>query len=176
MAQLTTYDRISRANHWLVALLMIGMIVFGFYLFRVMPRGPGKGELIGIHKAIGLVILGLGSWRVYWRLRQGFVASLQTGWQDRLAHVIHIVLLVAIVIMPASGLMGSFFGGREIGFFDLFTVPAGPKIEWLSSAAYWIHGTGAFAVAGAVLLHVAGALKHHFLDRDATVARMIGRG
>lgn len=151
--QHSTYDRISRVNHWLVAVLMIGMLIFGFYAFRAVPSGPNKGALIGIHKAVGLLVLVLGGWRVGWRLRQGFVKSLQTGWQDKAAHLAHWVLLAGIVVMPITGVIGSFFGGRAIEFFGLFTIPAGPKVEWLSGASYQVHVIMAFVLVATVLAH-----------------------
>ncbi|MGR3713744.1 MAG: cytochrome b [Shimia sp.] len=173
--QLTTYDRVSRLNHWVVALLMIGMLIFGFYVFRAVPSGPEKGALIGIHKAVGLIVLVLGSWRVVWRLRQGFVKSLQNGWQDKAAHLAHWVLLAGIVVMPVTGVVGSFFGGRAIDFFGVFTIPAVPKVEWLSGAAYQVHVIMAFALVATVIAHVAGAIKHHVFDKDDTMKRMVGR-
>ncbi|CUH53512.1 cytochrome b [Shimia marina] len=169
------YDRVSRWNHWIVAILMIGALAFGFYVFRVVPRGPGKGELIGFHKALGLLILMLGVWRVGWRLRQGFIEPLHRGWQHVMAGLAHWVLLAGIVVLPLSGVLGSLFGGRGIGFFGLFTVPAGPEIDWVSDAAYAVHEITALAMVAAVALHIAGALKHQFLDRDGTLARMAGR-
>ncbi|MEP2531026.1 cytochrome b [Shimia sp.] len=172
----TAYDRVSRINHWVVALLMIGMLILGIYVFKVLPRGPDKGALIGLHKSIGLLVLVLGSWRVAWRLKQGFLAALHSGWQEKLANLVHWVLLAGIVVMPLSGLAGSYFGGRATGFFGLFTIPAGPKIGWIDSLAHGVHGAFAMIMIAAILLHVLGALKHALIDRDATKARMTGRG
>ncbi|MGX9350614.1 cytochrome b [Shimia sp. W99] len=169
------YDRVSRINHWGIALLMIAMLVMGIYVFKIMPDGPDKGALVGLHKSFGLLILMLGSWRVAWRLRQGFLPSLHGGWQARLAHVIHWLLLAGIVVMPVSGLLMSYFGGRETGFFGLFTIPAGPKIGLLNEIGHIAHGLFAMLMIAAVLLHVLGAVKHALMDRDSTMARMTGR-
>ncbi len=176
-SKLVTYDKLSRLNHWFVALLMIAMIITGFYIFRAVEGGPGsiKGMLIGYHKSVGLLILVLGTLRVIHRLRQGFLESTQVGWQETMARIMHWVLLAGIVVMPVSGVIGSFFGGRATGFFGMSAIPAGPEIEGLKNLAYGIHGVFAFLIAAAVLLHVAGALKHHFIDRDDTMARMTGR-
>ncbi|SMP10880.1 cytochrome b [Shimia sagamensis] len=173
--QQTAYDRMSRLNHWLVAVLMIGMLAGGIYMSQFLPRGPEKQTFMGIHKSIGLVVLILGSWRVYWRLRQGFLAAVQDGWQTKLAHWAHVILLVGIVVMPMSGVMMSYFGGREIGVFGLFAIPGGPEISALKSLGGAVHGIFAKLMIATVLLHILGALKHVVMDKDGTWSRMTGR-
>lgn len=83
------------------------------------------------------------------------------------------VLLAGIIVMPVSGLMGSLFGGRDVSGFGLFTLPALAKIEWLKSLSGGIHGLFGKALAVIVLMHVAAALKHHFIDKDSTLSRML---
>lgn len=171
------YDLISRLNHWGIALLIIGMLIFGFYIEFVVPRGPEKGALFGIHKSIGVLVLILGSWRVLWRLMQGFKSDIGTPpkWQSFLAKLVHWILLVGIIVMPLSGLMGSIFGGRAVEVFGWFTIPAATKVESISGLAYQIHGMFAFLMVAAIALHIAGALKHQIVDKDRTMARMTGR-
>lgn len=172
-----TYDFLSRLNHWVLAVLMIAMLGFGIYLEQAVPPGPERGALMGLHKSFGLLVLLLGSLRVVWRLRQGFPADAgqMPAWQSWMAKAVHWILMAGIIIMPVSGLVGSFFGGRATGFFGLFTLPAGPKVEWLSSLAHVAHGLGGMVLIVAVLLHVVGALKHHFVDKDITMLRMVGK-
>ena len=171
------YDAISRLNHWILAFLMIGMLGFGLYLENGVAPGPEKGALMGTHKAIGVIVLLLGLWRVGWRLWQGFLpdASAMPKWQSVSAHLAHWVLMAGIIVMPASGVIGSVFGGRAVEVFGLFTIPAGPQIEWIKDLAYGVHGIFAPILIVTTLLHVAGALKHHFIDRDTTLRRMTGR-
>ncbi|MCV6596562.1 MAG: cytochrome b [Mangrovicoccus sp.] len=171
------YDLLSRLNHWLIAFAMIAITIFGFYIANFAPRGPQLGQLFGIHKAVGVLILGFGVWRIGYRLLQGFKAEAveMPSWQAKLSHVIHWVLIAAIVIMPLSGIIGSYFGGRAVEVFGLFTIPAGPEVKGLNNAAYALHGAMAWAFVIALGLHFAGALKHHLLDRDTTLLRMLGR-
>ena len=171
-AAMTGYDRVSRVNHWVLAALMIGMLIMGFYVFKVLPDGPDKGALVGVHKSLGVLVLMLGSWRVAWRLRQGFLPDGQVGWQARLAHWAHRLLLAGIVVMPVSGLGLSFFGGRETGVFGVVTIPAGPKIELVAGLASAVHGAFALVLVLTLALHVLGAMKHALYDRDGTMARM----
>lgn len=176
-AKTDSYDLMSRLNHWGIALLMIGMLLFGFYITMIAPQGPGKGALFGLHKSIGLVVLLLGAWRVIWRLKQGFKEDVGAPprWQSLIARATHLVLLAGILVMPVSGMIGNYFSGRAFSPFGLFLMPSGEKIEALSRAAYGLHGLFSLVMVGAIALHVAGALKHHFIDRDTTFSRMVGR-
>lgn len=171
-----TYNFISRLNHWSLALAMIGMILFGFYVFEFMPDGPEKGPLVGLHKAIGVIVLIFGVWRVGYRLAQGVVAepASMPKWQKMVAKLVHIILLGGILLMPLSGVVGSYFGARAVDVFGLFTIPAGPEVKPLAEVAYALHGLGAWLFVGAVVLHLLGALAHHFIDRDDTLKRMLG--
>lgn len=56
-AAMTGYDRVSRVNHWVLAALMIGMLIMGVYVFRVLPAGLDKGALVGMHKSLGVLVL-----------------------------------------------------------------------------------------------------------------------
>ncbi|MEM8571132.1 MAG: cytochrome b [Pseudomonadota bacterium] len=171
------YDLISRINHWIIALAIIMMTGVGFFLGRVMERGPEKAALLGTHKAVGVLVLIYGLWRVGYRLAQGFKADAapMPAWQARAAHAVHWILLAAILIMPVSGIAGSYFRGRATEVFGLFTIPAGPEIEVLSGAASATHDFMALILLAALLLHIGGALKHHLIDKDTTLLRMIGR-
>ncbi|QCB47052.1 cytochrome b [Hydrogenophaga sp. PAMC20947] len=170
-----TYGATSRINHWVIAIAMMGMLGFGLYLeFGGLAR-EAKGPLIGIHKAIGVLILIFGLWRVTWRLLKGFPApaSNMPAWQDMASKFAHWMLLAGVVVMPVSGLVGSLFGGRAVSVFGLFTLPAQAKIEWLQSFSGGVHGLFGKALAVIVVIHFAAALKHHFIDKDATLSRML---
>lgn len=178
MAGNKNWDAVSRINHWLVAFVMIAMVVFGIYLEEFVPRGPEKGALIGIHKSIGVLVLLYGIWRVGYRLAQGFLedASPMPRWQAVSAKVVHWVLLVLVIALPLSGILASYFGGREIGVFGLFTVPAASAPnDALSGAFMNMHGAMGKVILFALVLHVLGALKHHFFEKDTTLKRMLGR-
>jgi len=172
-----TYGLVSRVNHWLIAAAILFMLAFGFYVFEGMERGPDMRAMADLHKAIGVLILGVGLWRVGWRLFAGFPpeAGEAPRWQARAAKAAHWALLAAILLMPLSGLAHSYFNGRAVDVFGLFSVPAGPELHALAELAEGTHVAFAWALAVIVLAHVAGALKHHFIDRDATLRRMVGR-
>lgn len=172
-----TYGLVSRVNHWLLAAGIIFMLAFGFYVFEGMERGPEMRAMADLHKSIGVLILVVGAWRVGWRLFAGFPPLLGDGpaWRDRAAKAAHGVLLAAILIMPLSGLGHAYFGARPVDVFGLFVIPAGPENRFMSELTEVVHVVGAWALVAVVALHAAGAAKRHFVDRDATLRRMLGR-
>ncbi|WP_138936220.1 cytochrome b [Roseovarius arcticus] len=172
----TTYGLVSRLNHWVIAAAMIGMLISGL----IMAYGPFERETVAViwdwHKPIGVLVLGYGLWRVGWRVAQGFPtsASLVSRLQEALSKITHWALLAAVLAMPLSGLAMSIYGGHDVGVFGL-VIPGQDKIEWVTNAAGFVHQYAAFALIGLLILHIGGALKHHFIDRDTTLRRMVKR-
>ncbi|MBX2848685.1 MAG: cytochrome b [Acidiferrobacterales bacterium] len=164
------------AFHWVIAIGMIAMLAFGLYLDD-MPRSPEKGELIGLHKSFGIIILSLAILRILWRIKNKFpipVAPMDEQ-QARVAKITHWVLIVATALMPISGVLMSVGGGHPVGVFGFELIAAGEKNALLSNVGHRIHGAGANVVMIFIVLHIAGAIKHHFFDKDATLTRMLGR-
>jgi cytochrome b561 len=175
MSKEQTYDLISRINHWIIAFAMIGMVSFGLYLaLGGLPR-EARGPLIDIHKAIGVLVLIFGIWRVGLRLVRGFPrpASRMPSWQETASKAAHWALLASVIIMPVSGIVSSIFRGRAIDVFGLFTIPAQAENAGLAGLAGQIHEFVGFGLAVLITIHVVAALKHHFFDKDATLTRML---
>lgn len=172
---MTSYDRISRVNHWSTAILFIGMLGFGFYLAYGGLPGPEKIPLLNIHKPVGVIVALWGTWRVIYRLRQGFPAPAAElpKWQDLAVGLIHRLLFLGIVLMAASGLTMALFSGFPTHFFGLFTIPAIARIEWLSLGALAVHKWAAYGATTALVLHLGGVLKHQFATKDRTLHRML---
>lgn len=175
MAKPASYDLVSRVNHWVIALAVIGMLGFGLYLeFGTIDR-DARGLLVGIHRSIGVLVLVFGLWRVLWRLFQGFPApvSRMPSWQETASKVAHWALLAGVLIMPLSGIAFTVFRGRPVDVFGWFSIPAQTEIPWLASVASTTHGLVGKALVVLVALHIVAALKHHIVDRDATLSRML---
>ncbi len=169
------YGAISRANHWIVSLAIFGLLAVGFYLANVdLPRET-RGPLMNMHKATGTVLLLVITWRVIWRIRQGFPAPVPgvAAWQVTASRLVHWGLLLTILVMPLSGVLRSLLGGRSIDIYGLFAIPPLAKIEGFSDVAGLVHTVTAYSLAVLILLHVGAALKHQLIDRDATLSRML---
>ncbi|WP_271008041.1 cytochrome b [Paucibacter sp. B51] len=172
----------TRALHWILALAMIGLTAVGLYMaeFEAWALYP-------IHKSIGLLVLPLALARAAWRLKEGWppAASPATALEQTLAKAVHGLLLLCTLAMPISGMTFSGASGHGFGIFGLTLMHHNedpqrpgqvlPLHEGLSQLAQSVHSALGYLLIALLLLHVAGALKHHLLDRDATLLRMLGR-
>lgn len=162
--------------HWIIAIAMIAMLAFGVYI-EDLPRSPEKGELIGLHKSIGVLILILAIVRIYWRFLNKFPKpiSVLPTWQEKLAKLSHWVLIIGTVLMPVSGIIMSIGGGHPVSVFGVELIArTGIKNELLSEIGHALHGTGGNLLIIFVLIHTVGAIKHQFFDKDGTISRMLG--
>ena len=173
--QANKFSGITIGFHWVIALAMMGMLGLGLYL-EDMPRGPEKFALVGWHKTIGVMILLIAVPRVIWRLSNGMphAASIMPKWQARSASIVHWFLLIGTVMMPVSGIMMTAGGGHPLDFFGVQLLAQGDKIPVLDQAGHILHGLGGKLILLAVILHIAGAVKHHVVDKDGTLRRMLG--
>lgn len=175
-----TFEKFSLTTvslHWIIAIGMIAMIGFGLFI-EDMPRSPEKGELIGLHKSFGILILLLAIVRIAWRVENKFPKPLSAmpGWQEKLAQLIHWVLIIGTVLMPVSGALMSIGGGHPIAVFGLELVAGSEqKIEILSDIGSALHGLGGNLLILFITLHFVGAIKHQVMDKDGTMQRMFGK-
>lgn len=172
---MTTYNLVSRINHWVLAILFMGMLGFGFYLAYGGLEVPQKLPLIGTHKAIGVIVLLLALWRVGYRVLQGFaepVADMPKA-QEVASKTSHIVLLSGIIAMPLPGLVLALYSGFPTDVFGIFTLPAVDKVDRITAGARTVHRIAAYLITVTLALHIAAALKHDVIDRDRTLTRMI---
>jgi cytochrome b561 len=173
-----THERFSHITltlHWLLAIGLVAMFTIGLSIEDV-PEGDARIARVGLHVSIGLLVLVLGVIRLAWRVSNGLPkpAGDHLAWERLLARVTHVILLIVPIYMPLSGMAFALGEGYAIGFFGITFVTAGAENEAFKEIGEELHEFGAFVLALFVVLHTAGALKHHFLDRDATLRRMLG--
>lgn len=172
------YDRMAVALHWAIALAVIAQFAWGWWMQGIpkQPIGP-RVDAFNLHKSVGLTLLALMLLRLAWRAAHAPPAlPAMAHWQAVLARATHVLLYVVLFLMPLSGYLGSVWSGYPVKVFGM-TLPAwGAKDATLKDLAGTVHLVTAWALAAAVALHVAGALKHALVDRDGLLARMsIGR-
>jgi cytochrome b561 len=167
--------------HWVVAVMMIGLLATGLYMAETNAFG-----LYPWHKSFGVLIALFVVLRVIWRIRNGWPKPVgdYRSVEKRLARLVHWLLILGTVLMPVSGFLMSAMGGHGVALFGLELVapnpdPANPQEvlpldATLAGVGHRLHGWGGDLLIGAVVLHVAGALKHHLIDRDGTLRRMLG--
>jgi cytochrome b561 len=172
----TTYGAVSRLNHWIGALFVLLLLGIGLY-FSDMPRGAEKTYWRSLHIAIGTVAMLFLLFRVFWRMRSSSPQAVpQAPALRRIAHIVHTLLLVAIVVMVVSGPLIQWLGGRPFGIFDWvkFASPLAKSEVWHDRMEV-LHGWTAWVIIYLVGLHLLGVIKHQFIDRDNILARMTGR-
>lgn len=170
------FGLMARGLHWIIALLILGLLIVGYYM-GTMGFGPDKIQVYGLHKAIGITVLGFGIIRIIWRIISAPPAALATHerWERILAKTMHAVLYICMIGMPLSGWVMSSAGNHPISFFGLFQLPdiVGEDKD-LKEVAEEVHEIMATGLIGVILLHVAGAVKHQIVDKDSTMRRMGG--
>lgn len=168
------YGLVARALHWLTAVLVLGMLMGG-KVAAMLPSGGFRSIVVAGHKSIGVAILVVTIGRLLWRRfnpRPQFLSP--NPLFNYLAHVLHVVLYILLIVQPLTGILMSQAHGYPVTVFGMFTLP---PLVWQSASLGGvlrdIHGVSALLLILGILLHVAAALKHHFLDRDRTLMRMI---
>ena len=171
------YSRGAIILHWLIALLIIGNFI-GAWTSEDLPRDQ-KMIMLGFHKATGVVVLLLTFVRIGWRLVNPPPPLLDTlkTWEASVAKVSHGLFYVLMLAVPLAGLgLHSAFGkGKPVSMFGLFDFPALPVGSDKPTIGLFheLHEVTATAMLVLLGLHVLAALKHQFLDRDGTMARML---
>jgi cytochrome b561 len=174
----TRYTRTAIALHWLIAILVIVQFSWGWWMQEIpkQPVGP-RVDAFNLHKSVGMTILALMVVRILWRIGHRPPPLPPTSaWQACTARLTHAVLYTVLVIHPLSGYLGSEFSGYPVKYFGMTLPSWAGKNEALKDFLSGMHLATSWVIATAVALHVAGALKHAFVDRDGLLARMgIGR-
>lgn len=170
------YGAVLIVLHWVMALLLIGLFFLGWYMTGLTYYDPLYNVTVELHESFGVLVLVLAVVRVLWAVldhRPALSASLR-AWEQVGARAAHLVLYLAMVLVPLSGYFISTADGRALDVFGLLQIPAAfSGIDKLEDIAGAFHYYLAFAAGWLVLAHAAAALKHHFIDKDNTLQRML---
>jgi cytochrome b561 len=172
------YTLTAIALHWLLALAIVATFALGLYMTS-LSFSPTRLKLFNWHKWAGVGILALSALRLLWRLGHRPPADLpMPAWQRRAAHLAHGLLYGLFFAVPLAGWAYSSAAGFPIVWFGVLPLPDFVPVDReLAELLKTLHHGLAYGLAAVVVLHVAGALKHHFIDRDGLLLRMRpGRG
>ena len=169
-----SYNRTAIALHWVVAGLVIILLAVG-WVMTDMPIGPTRLQVFNWHKWGGITVLGLFFVRGLWRLTHAVPAPLPApAWQQKLAEIMHALLYAMLLVQPLAGWLYSSAAGRQVVYLNLIPLPnLVAKNPPLAAVFKDIHENGAALLAVVIGLHALAALKHHFIDHDDTLRRML---
>lgn len=165
----------ARFFHWSTALLIAAMFVLG-WLAVTYPTSPTKIQLFNLHKSLGLFILVWTVLRLCWRMTHTAppLPADTLPVERRVAHLAHAALYLLIVAMPLSGWVINSAADFPLKWFGLFRVPqiTGPD-KHLQDTAELVHFVLSWTILSVLLLHVAAALRHHFVKKNDVLLRML---
>jgi cytochrome b561 len=169
----TRYTPVAITLHWLLALGLFGTFSLGVYMHE-LPFTPWRLKLYNWHKWAGVTILVLSFLRLAWRLTHRPPADPpMPDWQRKAAHAAHRLLYVLFFAVPLSGWAYSSAAGFPVVWFGVVPLPDFvPVNRDLADVLKGLHELFAMSLAAIVLVHVGGALKHQFFDRDGLLRRM----
>lgn len=167
------YGLVARIFHWVIAVLIIGLLPVGLGM-GAMENSPLKFQIFAMHKSFGLLVFFLGLARIVWKLISPPPDHLETHarWEVTLAAAAHFWLYACIIGMPLSGWLMSNAGEFPVPFFGLQMPALIGKDEKLGELFGEVHEILGFTLLFVLGLHIAGALKHHVMDKDDTLKRM----
>jgi len=181
------YTTLAIVAHWLIAIGMIGNLLLGL-LTEKLPEEDIRFA-IDTHKSIGIAVLGLVLLRLLWRIgnKPPPFSTGMAAWERLLAHIAHFGLYVFMLWMPLTGWLhdSAWKAAPEIPMrlFGLFEWPRvgfvmglpDDRKEYLHGLFGEMHEIGGFVLIALILVHIAGALKHQFVDGDPAFRRMWSR-
>lgn len=174
MSAVMRYSTPAVVLHWLMALLIFAGFPLGIYMVD-LPLSPDKLKLYSYHKWIGVSVFALVAVRLAWRLTytppplpEGMAA-----WQRRASAIVHGLLYVLMIAIPLSGWLMSSAKGFQTVWFGVLPLPdLIGKDKALGELLAEVHKLLNFTLLALVILHVAAALKHHFIERQPFLQRM----
>ena len=190
------YTKTARILHWLIALAIFGMFALGWFMTELPKEAPKQMAYdlfewgiytwqlseeasprtfyYNLHKSLGITLLALIAIRILWRLthKPPPILDSHQPWEKKLAKASHYLLYLLMVALPLSGIVMSTYSKYGIKWFGV------PFIKGLDNNAMRefyveIHEAIGIAILLLIVLHITGALKHKFIDKDKTLERML---
>lgn len=169
------YGSIAIFFHWVIAVLIVVLLILGLYMTG-LPVSLRKLKFYGWHKELGILVLGLVVLRVAWRIANvtPSLRAYMPMWEAMAARVVHWAFYLLMGILPVTGWIMSSAAGLPVSFFGLFVLPDWVKPnEHLRIAFQNLHAYLAYILMALICLHVVAALKHHFINKDDIMRRIL---
>lgn len=184
-----SFGGISKTFHWVTALLILTLIPLGFIATDMAhalqdPSIPSTNDdilrtvfLFSLHKTIGVALFFVALARIFWTLSQPKPGLLNADKpaESLLAETVHWLLYGSLVLVPLTGWIHH---AATTGFAPIWwpfgqSLPLVPRNQTLATLTSGLHLVLGRVLILALVLHILGALKHHVIDKDATLRRML---
>lgn len=168
------YGLIARLIHWGMAAAILAMFALGYWMRTLGYYSPWYKLAPDFHKAAGMILVALLAFRMVWRMfdhrpdDSGIKAI-----ERKLSHLLHTGFYLLLIVLMTAGYMIATLDGHVIDVFGWTEIPSLYTQKGLEETAGRVHELLAYLLMGLVALHAAAALKHHFVDRDKTLLRML---
>lgn len=172
-----TWGLISVLLHWLIALTIFGLFGLGLWMTGLDYYDTWYKTGPDIHRSVGILLLIAIIFRLGWKALNTTPSPHPNhkAWELKSAHGAHILLSLLPLALMLSGYLISTADGRPISVFSWFDVPAVftglNQQEEIMGKIHFFLAWGLIITAG---IHALGALKHHIIDHDTTLTRMLG--
>jgi len=168
------YNTPARLFHWASAIIVIGLFAAGYWMVDLSYYSEWYQTAPHWHKSVGLCFVVLTLARFIWKLISNAPAIEGSELEKKAAKGAHHLVYLLLLTMFLSGYLISTADGRGIEVFNWFTVPGlGSFIENQEDLAGQIHEYAAYILIGLSSLHAIAALKHHFINKDNTLKKML---
>lgn len=173
------YTKTAMTLHWLTALLIVCAFILGLVMTSIPGFSPAKLRYFSWHKWLGVTVFALAVLRALWRLLRQPPPhpAHMPKWQHHAADIMHWLLYFMIFAVPVSGYLYTLAAGVPVVYLGVWPMPVfmapNPELKpILREVHYWLDMT----MAALVFAHAGAALKHHFIDRDNVLKRMLPFG
>jgi cytochrome b561 len=189
------YTKTAVILHWLIGALIVFMFLLGWYMADLPKDAPKATSFdlfdlgwwqwqvsnemsprtfyFNLHKSVGITILALVLFRIYWRLTHvpPALSSKLSGWEKKLATAGHHSLYALMVLIPLAGVVMSLYSKYGLQWFGL-PLLSGLDDKPMRELFAEVHELLGIVLLVVLAIHVLGALKHRFIDKDDTLSRM----
>ena len=171
------YGRVTIVLHWIVAVTVIGLFALGFWMVDLGHYDPWYQQGPDLHKSIGILLFLVMVFRVFWQKFQVTPKTIESHShvEKKIGTMVHSFLYFSLFILMISGYLISTADGRAIEVFQLFSIVSiGELFADQEDLSGMFHKYLAYVLITVVVLHALASLKHHFIDKDKTLLRMLG--
>jgi cytochrome b561 len=170
------FGLLSKFLHWLSAAMIIGLFALGYWMMGLEYDHPWYHNAPHWHKSVGILLILVTFIRIIWRCYSAIPKPIATHsrFTRRAGSLVHILLYGLICIVLLAGYMLAGTDGKAIAIFNWFSLPALGEIVLDQAELFGkLHEISAYVLMIFAVLHAVAALKHHFIDKDQTLSRML---